>query len=123
MRPTKFQVHWPRGVGGVGFWNNCWRRMTNDRQGTTDIDWSQQLTLSTLCSGELKKVATCIQFIDNSQILDVYTYLSHWWLGNLTSVDIHAVSMSVKILFILYIGMSTDTYIFTNTLGFKSIDM
>ena len=56
MIPTMFRVHWLRGVGGIGFQSNCWRRTPKDGWRMTD-DARQTLTdhtLSTSCSGELK---------------------------------------------------------------------
>ena len=46
--PAKFHQDWPCGLGGEVVLRNCGRR-------TTDIGRSQKLTMSTSCSGELKK--------------------------------------------------------------------
>ena len=73
MLPNKYRVNWPRGLGGVGFKSNCWRRPTDDARRTTDIDWPQWLTMSTSCSGELKR--------KNTFCLSKYSYESNkeWW--------------------------------------------
>ena len=72
MLPTKFRVIWPFGSGEeaknrfsrwlpwqpswISYWNDFRAIVApNDGRRMMDIDWSQQLTLSTLCSGELKR--------------------------------------------------------------------
>ena len=45
---------WPCGIGGVGLKTNCWRHMMNIIWPAPDNEWSQELTLSTSYSGELK---------------------------------------------------------------------